>query len=496
MNSDSNIADPANIIDKIQIGLNNVKSEITIGLKKVEFQLQESLEERSKLIGHVKLSASNTDHGLGIYNNLKSAGKIIIPPEGDGPPVIDSELIQTATEMYNQTLKRPHEKELVNLYTPSLMQVVNEVSPDLRLVNSEAYAWLRCSSGHPKSDLKPDLFSAYHPLVEFRSAYANAPTCAMKRLFGKFTSWESRSSLHCIWDAKWRIDWDAFGEMCKYLQIAGEDCSDFDGYLLRLKGVLFDVNQFWMITSHGNAISEVVMCKWSQSGSKQLLVDFLSNLDPWQKAATALCGALGVAIRDFSVADEGEETAFLGSGANGRVFRLRCGAALKIVLGKKSNEVEKEYKLMLECQKKDKIQPFVFPVQEGSYRSGSADPVDYAGYILTRIGHRISPPPLSIDVKLKLVEALYGLHSNNVIHGDPRIDNALILDDGTSAASVRWIDFRDVERVTTKISIRRDVEILFKSMDGSSSIVEDVAGRIRDYMNDPTLDKLRTVFSC
>ncbi len=204
-----------------------------------------------------------------------------------------------------------------------------------------------------------------------------------------------------------------------------------------------------------------------------------------------------MAIRDFSTAaDEGEETAFLGSGANGRVFRLHCGAALKIVLGQKSKEVEKEYKLMLECQKKDKIQPFVFPVQEGSYRSGSADPVDYAGYILTRIGHRISPPPLSKDVKLKLVEALYGLHFNNVINGDPHIDNALILDDGTSAASVRWIDFRDVERVTTKVSIRCDVEILFKSMDGSSSIGEDVADRIRDYMNDPTLDKLRTVFSC
>jgi len=282
------------------------------------------------------------------------------------------------------------------------------------------------------------------------------------------------------------------------LHIAGEDCFDFDGYLLRLKGVSFDVNQFWMITSHGNAISEVVMCKWSQSGSKQLLVDFLSNLDPWQKAATALCGALGVAIRDFSAADDddGEETAFLGSGANGRVFRLRCGAALKIVLGKKSNEVEKEYKLMLECQKKDKIQPFVFPLQEGSYRSGSADLVDYAGYILTRIGHRISPPPLSNDVKLKLVEALYGLHSNNVIHGDPRIDNALILDNGTSAASVRWIDFRDADLVTYKVSIRCDVEILFKSIDGSSSIVEDVADRIRDYMDDPNLDKLRTVFSC
>ena len=485
---DSNIRNLANKIEKIQID----QSEIMIGLKEVEFQLQESLEERSKSTGHVKVSASNTD---GIYKNLESAGKIIISPEGDGPPVIDSELIRTATETYNQTPKRPHDKKLVNLYKPSLIQVVNEVSPDLRLVNSEVYAWFRCASGHSKSDLKPDLFSTCHPLVEFRSAYANAPTCAEKRLFGKFTRWESRSSLHCIWDGKWVIDWDAFGEKCKYLQIAGEDCN---GYLLRLKGVLFDVNQFWMITSHGNAISEVVICKWSQSGSKQLLVDFLSNLDPWQKAATAFCVALGVTIRDFffSADDEGEETAFLGSGANGRVFRLSCGAAIKIVLGKKSKEVEKRYKLMLMCQKQDKIQTFVFPVQEGSYRSGSVDSVvDYAGYILTRIGHKISSPPLSNEVKLKLMEALYLLHSNNVIHGDSRTDNALILDDGTSsAASLRWIDFRDAEWVTTKISIRRDVEILFKSIDGA--YVEDFTDRIRDYMNDPTLDKLRTVFSC
>jgi hypothetical protein len=82
------------------------------------------------------------------------------------------------------------------------------------------------------------LFSAHHSFVQFLPAYVNAPACAVQRLFGSVISWESRASIYCIWDAKWRIDIKSFSEKCRYLQIADEECVDHNGVVLKLKGVL------------------------------------------------------------------------------------------------------------------------------------------------------------------------------------------------------------------------------------------------------------------
>jgi hypothetical protein len=58
----------------------------------------------------------------------------------------------------------------------------------------------------------------------------------------------------------------AFGEKCKYLQITGEDSVDHNGVALRLKGVLFDIHEFWMIHSAGSTIVDVVKCKCNRLG--------------------------------------------------------------------------------------------------------------------------------------------------------------------------------------------------------------------------------------
>ena len=50
---------------------------------------------------------------------------------------------------------------------------------------------------------------------------------------------------------------EGFGEKCKYLQILGEDCRDVYGGWLHLKGILFDIENFWTIQSFGNAITDV-----------------------------------------------------------------------------------------------------------------------------------------------------------------------------------------------------------------------------------------------
>jgi hypothetical protein len=463
-------------VENVSFAVENVSSDV----KRQTLRLDEL--ERPSQSGLNKVSASNTDHGVAIYNSLSVTGNIKVASEGTGSSIMADDLIEEATLIYNQN-PRPHEQHLVNLYTPTLIKVVEEVNPNLRLVNSEYFQWLRCMSGHRKSDLKPDLFSAHHPLIQYSPPYTNAPTCAVKRLFGKFISWESRASIHCIWDAKWKIDMQAFGEKCKYLQIAGEDCLDHNGVALKLKGVLFDKDEFWMIKSSGNTITEVEKCLWSQLGSKELLIGFLQGNNPWLEATNALCDELGVTIVDYSESEQ-DLSAWLGTGANGRVFRLIGGQVIKIVVGRKSDEVEKEYLLMLQHHKWDAITSLVFPVVEGSYRYGETRGVQYAGYLLAQEGLKIALP-VSKELKRDLAVSLCGLHSHGVIHGDPRIENVLILE-----GAVKWIDFRLSETVTTKISRRRDVDILYKSLGG---VVAVASAEIEAYVNDPSVEKLLSV---
>jgi len=56
---------------------------------------------------------------------------------------------------------------------------------------------------------------------------------------------------------------------------------------------------------------------------------------------------------------------------------------IKIVIGKKSKEMEREFLLMLRYQSLGEISSFVFLVVEDSYRSSVVGSVNYAGYLLT-----------------------------------------------------------------------------------------------------------------
>ncbi len=203
----------------------------------------------------------------------------------------------------------------------------------------------------------------------------------------------------------------------------------------------------------------------------------------WIEATIALCDMLEETVIDFSATPR-QVSAWVGSGANGRVFRLQSGKVIKVVVGKRSEEVEREYNSMECCLSMEGVKAFAFPIVVGSYRSGSIRGVDYAGYILACEGVQILPP-IALDIKRKLAEALYGLHANQIIHGDPRIQNALLLD-----GDVKWIDFRQTDFVTSKINRQRDVEVLFGSLGGN---VSDAREQITLYLNFPSVQNLCAV---
>jgi hypothetical protein len=284
-------------VRSVKSELESVKSDLgSVKLAAEENTKRISELGRSTMVG--SLSASNSDHGYSIYKSLSQSDDIKTATEVAGSPSVLTQDMVAEAQRYCEG--KSTENMLVSLYTPALMGIIGEVSPQLRLINSEHSAWLKSKRGHPKSNLKPDLFSAYYPLIKYCLLDCRAPKCDANQLFGKFECWESRSSIHCIFDATWKIDMGSFGEKCKYLQTAGEGCNNHNGVPVMLRGVLFDKDQFWLIRSCGISIISVVQCPWTQAGSKQLLSDFLKIIDPWLDATEDLCKRLDVSIKDFS----------------------------------------------------------------------------------------------------------------------------------------------------------------------------------------------------
>lgn len=429
-----------------------------------------------------KSSGSYTDHGHAIHTSLEYSAKIRKVLGEVGPAIFPSEFVDKIDELINQNTKRPHFQYLVALYSATLREIVAEVNPHVRLVNtySDLFAPLPCLSDDRPSDIDSVLISSFHGLYRFNLP-CKTPQICWDGLFGKFESWKSRSSIHCIWYCKWKLDMTAFGEICKYLQNATKGAADCYGAPLWLKGILFDYQELWMISSAGNAIVDVVKCNWSQPGSKQLLLEFLQVFDPWIDAVNALCEQWNVSIMDYSSTQQ-YQSALLGAGENGRVFKLNDGSVMKVVVGKNSKHVENEYKLSLQCQQDDALKLLVFPIIQDSFHSGTIDNVTYAGYRLIAEGENVTLP-LSKAKMVELAQLLYGLHASGVIHGDPRIDNILILD-----GSIKWIDFRDVDPVTKMLGFSRDVKILCESLMCAS--IEHVEIDIEAYAATPSPERL------
>lgn len=496
--------DATNISHKVDALTINME-EMKLETRKVLSHLVSLQDEKSaQNSGQKSVTGSDLDRGKVLYDNLQKTEIIDQDVVGSGLPAMPNDIIVVAQAMLNKKL-RPNENFLVELYTPHIMKIISEIDPNLRLVNSEVYPWIHVPSQDKKLELKPDLFSAHHAFIEYRPPYKNVPSITrssaisnapenveMRSLFGRFHAWECRSSIHCIFDAKWKLDYGVFGDKSKYLQICGDQLNDHDDQPVKLRGILFDVENFWMIESYGNAIVTLVECKWNILGSKKILVDFLSSKDPWMEAATALCNQLHVSIVDYSTTSfsttnttsttTAVKCAWLGAGANGRIFELTDGTVMKVVIGKRSQMVEREYLLMLKYFLQRDVSSSIFPIVEHSYRCGVVcDNVEYAGYLLQKKGEKIGLP-LSKIMITELARSMHVLHSHEVIHSDPRLDNVLLVD-----GQLKWIDFRDSVSVTARVDMRYDVYILCRSLDIS---IQKPDMDIEEYIVEKSVDKL------
>lgn len=449
------------------------------------------------IYGKEILGDSFEDHGKQIMKCLIKFNAIHeVAPIEDQLPALSQQTLSEIQNLYNKKINQKqniHERFLVNLCTPEIQSIIEEIHPEIRLINSEEYSWLHGASEDSRCDMKPDLLVAYHAIVEELPPYDGAPDCAVPRKFGRFPCWNCCPSIWCLLDAKWKIDIGAFGESCKYLQLCGQYYKDWQGEELKLKLILFDVEEFWMITSCGVDITMLKKCKWNQPGSRNELKTFITTTDHWMIATENLLIDLGKSFHSLHLVEPGNQImndqnvtpsselnnnsrmplppSILGAGSYGRVYRLSNGEVLKVALDNSTTLLEKEYKTILRIQSNPSISHFVIPVIPDSFRYFN-DEFEYAGYLLEYEGSKVisTCPRLQGKViwttspgqnEIDLLYFLHDLHQSGIIHGDPRVDNVLKKDE-----QYKWIDFMQ-SGVDPTAANEKDFALLLNSLTGA-----------------------------
>ena len=360
------------------------------------------------------------------------------------PAVLDSAQLAELSALTN-------EHQLVAFMTRFLENSLGERS-DIQVVNSEEYPWLVTTSESSRFNQKPDNIFCNNAVYSGRDPFDTKDQNVLKLRrqsdkFGVLAKWGLRDCIDATGEAKVKIRNDGFGEVVNY---ARHICYREDAPL-RTKLILYDKDEFWLIHVLKGEISRVQVCCWDVAGSQQILRHFFEvGRSPWIILLNAACEHWGLVV---------SRSAFLGMGTFGRVFKVRKSGtdafnALKLVLpgasGAGALELEKE-KISLDAAAK--VAPNDVVCVECFHDFGDIG----AAMVIREVGSSDVPR----SQWKSLFESLGRLHEGNIVHGDPRLSNAIYM-----PGSVRWIDFRTSAVSLNPSSVlvkRRDMEILVKS---------------------------------
>ncbi|ETV87618.1 hypothetical protein H257_01125 [Aphanomyces astaci] len=192
----------------------------------------------------------------------------------------------------------------------------------------------------------------------------------------------------------------------------------------------------------------------ANGGSKALFESFVSDhTSPWVRLLTRACSALGV--------DVVEGGAFLGRGAHGRVFKVERKADKKVLALKL--------------------------VDSSSKTALFREELALTNAELTEV--------------VNLFDLLRRLHEKNIIHGDPRVPNVIVVKDNDKD-KLLWIDLVEAVQVTPGFRTT-DAAILTRSilrLLHTSLLGEPLESLINEYGQTPTSEnahRLATaVFQC
>ena len=325
------------------------------------------------------------------------------------------------SEEFDSLKNLTDEHHVVAFMTPIFERLL---SGNIQVVNSEQYAWLETGSS-AEYDKRPDVFFCHSAIYESRPPFdtKDEELLGLRREsdeYGVLADWRLRDCIDVIGQAKKKIGHDSIGQVVNY---ARHVCFQH-GAPKYVKLLLYDKQEFWLLRATNGDISQAVRCKWKSHGGREILRAFLEDgRSPWIKLLIAACEHWNLEVQRDS---------FLGKGAFGRVFKVASRQegrtlfhALKIVLpgddGCGGITLQKEY----HCLKNAAHFDGVAQVKDFHRFDGGA------AMLLTDVGRAVEKP-----FRKKLFETLGHLHEQNVVHGDARLPNAIVVE-----TEVQWIDF-------------------------------------------------------
>jgi len=298
----------------------------------------------------------------------------------------------------------------------------------------------------PELRQKPDLFRSWAPFVDLRSAGAGQGV-GIDFVFGVLAGsvlQRARCAVALFEAKRGSLTESHFGELCGYHYAVPGLCH----------GMLFGDTEFWLFKSFGGVPLRLVKGLWVTAGAAGAIREFFDEaaLEP-----PPLLALLRRLLGDLRVAPHHgtDGRCFLGSGASGHVFAVaQVGAAggvgdatsppraLKVVLARTNGAVlavDSEFNRLRTAAERGA--PVVAPVP-GSLRlydasendGGLEAGVGGAGYLLEHVG---APCKITTAARCAAAfESLAALHRCGLVHGDARLPNLLVMQDGHLA----WID--------------------------------------------------------
>jgi hypothetical protein len=340
-------------------------------------------------------------------------------------------------EQKNSLGELTHEPSYVKAITPIFEEIFSV--NNLCVINSEDFPWL-VTRGRPQ---KSDLFLAPNwvytkrlpkNIEEFGTEAQVADSSSDARRFGTVLHTKLYDCVYIL-DCKIKNTEQAFGEFIIHMQHLNASSGTVD---LISKGMFFGPFGCYLVICRGMTVMSREFVEWTHEGSLERLKEFFQS-PKWD-----LTGLLGQHSLTIVEPQEEFETAFLGSGAFGRVVRTADTEgnvhALKVVRLENVMRLQKEYDI-LKAHRDHCGCLFIASIP----RASQVRVFDQlCGFFLSPVGKGLTKKMLSTERTLipRVVDALRSLHRHEpvYIHGDARISNLVLLPDDQSLV---WIDLVD-----------------------------------------------------
>ena len=345
------------------------------------------------------------------------------------------------------------ELECVRFMTPHFWELFG----DAVVVNSEEFPWLLTSG----KGQKPDLFVApkwAYTNKKLGDSVAERGQSDPDFRFGGVYDPRLFDSIYLL-DCKLNCNNSALGELIIHLQHLNAKLPPHS----TVRGMLFSTSQFMLVKMVGQELIERITGNWTEPGSKACITEFFIRL-PWF-GVDEICAQFKVEVDELP---EDKSTAFLGAGSFGRVLRVHHvdnvteKLALKVSLIENVHRLAAEHELLRTHARGCTCTLLVRPELEVFKTS------HLCGFMMSPVGTGSLQRNTLTDENLQLaVNALLSLHSHDpvVIHGDARLANLIILEEG----GLSWVDLTGGSRCSSankSFGIKHDIDTFIGSVLG------------------------------